>query len=297
MDARGWRRVEIAVGVAFGVIARVAVANAPAAGFTSLDQRLPNPDRPYEMTGGTVNFDVPPFFGLYDLEFEPTQPAQLDIPLRTEGGTLAFDSEFDIAYRAWISFGLGPVHEVSGTGKAHVVGEALAGDVFEPQVFATELKALDLYGLSAIPEVYFRESPTLASTGVIIREDTCPPCLGPVTQWRIGSVIDVNGEFSYDGGHTWAPGEKSFRIEQPPGPGLAGDYNEDGRVDAADYVIVRSGMGETYSSFDLAWWRANFGDAAERDFAVGTPSVREPATLFLMLGGCAALACLWRRLA
>jgi hypothetical protein len=185
-----------------------------ARGFRSIDQRLPNPDRPYEMTSGTVKFDAPPFFSLYDLEFAPTDPAQLDIPTRTNADTLVFDSEYDISYRAWVSFGLGPVHSVSGFGRARAVGEAPADT--NPQVFETELLRLDLYGLSPIPEVYFRESPTVASKGVTTRRDLCPACAGPVTYWEITSFFNVYGEFSADGGHTWTPGDTSFRIQQLP---------------------------------------------------------------------------------
>jgi hypothetical protein len=44
-----------------------------------------------------------------------------------------------------------------------------------------------------------------------------------------------------------------------PAPGLAGDFNEDGRVDAADYVVWRKGAGVVYDDNDYADWRANFG--------------------------------------
>ena len=53
MDLRGWR-VGVGLGLALALMVRVAAANAPAAGFTSVKQALPNPDRPYEMTSGTV---------------------------------------------------------------------------------------------------------------------------------------------------------------------------------------------------------------------------------------------------
>lgn len=274
MDARLSRRV---VGT-FCVAALFATAAAASTGFTSIDQRLPNPDRPYEMTSGTVNFIAPPFFGLYDLEFKPTNPAQLDVPVPTPSGKLVFDSEFDISYRAMVSFGLGPVHQVSGVGTAHAVGTAPAGT--NPQFFDTELLALNLYGLSPIPEVYFRESPTLQSKGKTIREDLCPLCLAPVTYWRVTSVFDVYGEFSYNGGTSWTPGDTSFRIEQAPRPLLPGDFNENSIVDAADYVVWRDGLGTTYAQDDYEVWRANFGMSIGNGTALS--SVPEPATLLLL---------------
>lgn len=188
-----------------------------------------------------------------------------------------FDSTFDIDYQAEVSFGLGPLTQVSGIGKAHMVGTAPAGSVFMPQVFDSELLGLDLYGLSAIPEVYFRESSTLASKGVIIRQDACPACAGPITDWRIASFFDVFGEYSGDGGNTWTPGNKSFRIEQSPGPGIAGDYNLDRRVDAADYVIIRDGLNGIYSQVDELLWHANFGNTANASTAASLSAIPEPS--------------------
>ena len=49
-------------------------------------------------------------------------------------------------------------------------------------------------------------------------------------------------------------------IENPPSePALAGDYNEDGIVDAADYVVWRKGLGTIYIQAQYDVWRANFG--------------------------------------
>jgi hypothetical protein len=42
-------------------------------------------------------------------------------------------------------------------------------------------------------------------------------------------------------------------------PTLPGDYNDDGNVDAADYVAWRKGLGTTYTQDDYNTWAANFG--------------------------------------
>jgi hypothetical protein len=42
-------------------------------------------------------------------------------------------------------------------------------------------------------------------------------------------------------------------------PFLPGDFNEDGSVNAADYVVWRKGLGTTHTQSDYAVWRANFG--------------------------------------
>jgi hypothetical protein len=40
---------------------------------------------------------------------------------------------------------------------------------------------------------------------------------------------------------------------------LPGDFNADGIVDSADYVVWRKGLGTTYTTNDFNVWRANFG--------------------------------------
>jgi hypothetical protein len=41
--------------------------------------------------------------------------------------------------------------------------------------------------------------------------------------------------------------------------GLAGDFNNDTHVDAADYALWRKGLGTTYTQSDYDKWRAHFG--------------------------------------
>jgi hypothetical protein len=44
--------------------------------------------------------------------------------------------------------------------------------------------------------------------------------------------------------------------------GLAGDFNNDGTVDAADYIVWRKGLGTSFTQADYDVWRANFGRSA-----------------------------------
>jgi hypothetical protein len=69
--------------------------------------------------------------------------------------------------------------------------------------------------------------------------------------------------------------------------GLAGDYNGNGVVDAADYVSWRSGSSPTPNSVaDYNTWRANFGARAGAGSGLGaSAAVPEPATLALMMFG------------
>lgn len=90
---------------------------------------------------------------------------------------------------------------------------------------------------------------------------------------------------------------------QPAAPGIAGDYNNDGTVNAADYVAWRDALNTAttlpndtspgmVTSADYDVWRANFGQTAAGIAAgAATSAVPEPASLVAALGvlamGCA----------
>jgi thiol-disulfide isomerase/thioredoxin len=61
-----------------------------------------------------------------------------------------------------------------------------------------------------------------------------------------------------------------------------GDYNHNGTVDAADYVVWRNGLDNMYTFADYAVWRAHFGQAAKLG-ASANAAVPEPATLTLLM--------------
>jgi autotransporter-associated beta strand protein len=67
---------------------------------------------------------------------------------------------------------------------------------------------------------------------------------------------------------------------------IAGDFNSDGVVDAADYVVWRAGLGTIYTQADFDTWRAHFGQTvvsgsglAERE------AVPEPSWVALLSSG------------
>ncbi len=71
-------------------------------------------------------------------------------------------------------------------------------------------------------------------------------------------------------------------------PLLPGDFNHDGKVDAADYVAWRKGVGvaTTPANYDL--WRTNFGRTAGSGASVSTngfSQVPEPASAILIVAG------------
>jgi hypothetical protein len=73
---------------------------------------------------------------------------------------------------------------------------------------------------------------------------------------------------------------------------LAGDFNGNGVVDAADYVVWREGLGTIYTQNDYNIWRANFGRSAgigtSLDSSQFSITVPEPAgSVLVVLAGMA----------
>lgn len=76
---------------------------------------------------------------------------------------------------------------------------------------------------------------------------------------------------------------------------IPGDFNHDGVVDAADYVVWRSGFGTTYTQGDYNAWRTHFGQTAgSGSGGIRSVAIPEPTTLVLMIFA-AASSCLRRR--
>ncbi|MCA9240471.1 MAG: hypothetical protein KDA37_09740 [Planctomycetales bacterium] len=78
----------------------------------------------------------------------------------------------------------------------------------------------------------------------------------------------------------------SFFVQ--PLPTLAGDFNGDGSVDAADYSAWRDGLGTLYSQQDYRDWRENFGKT-QAPLASSNSSLPEPTALALLAAVLAGL--------
>jgi hypothetical protein len=80
--------------------------------------------------------------------------------------------------------------------------------------------------------------------------------------------------------------------------GLAGDYNNNGVVDAADYVVWRNNPASLQNEgasagvvdqADYDFWRTQFGKSNGASGSLSAASVPEPGTLLLVLVGILAL--------
>jgi hypothetical protein len=133
---------------------------------------------------------------------------------------------------------------------------------------------------------------------------------GSGTSWLIGTYTGtLTGAFdnvtapytvSYAGGN--------ILLNAPP-TGLLGDFNNDGKVDAADYctwkknegtnnaLVNDNGLGTPIGSDHYNLWRANFGQppgAGSGGELCGTAVVPEPSTAALLVMGIVALAVRFR---
>lgn len=67
-------------------------------------------------------------------------------------------------------------------------------------------------------------------------------------------------------------------------PSVAGDFNGDGIVDAADYLVWRKGLGTTFTQANYDAWRTHFGQSAGSGSGAGANSaVPEPETVVLLM--------------
>jgi hypothetical protein len=68
------------------------------------------------------------------------------------------------------------------------------------------------------------------------------------------------------------------------GPTVAGDFNRNGVVDAADYTVWRDNLGTVYMPNDYDKWKMNFGNSSAGGSAAAQIAVPEPATWLLLIG-------------
>jgi hypothetical protein len=104
------------------------------------------------------------------------------------------------------------------------------------------------------------------------------------------------------GGASWFDDVSLVRLTPDAAPGLAGDYNNDGVVDAVDYTVWRNnlndlteaninnnGDGGGVGPSDYTWWKQRYGNMAAG--AGGITAVPEPSAMAVIgLGLIGALA-------
>jgi PEP-CTERM motif len=126
--------------------------------------------------------------------------------------------------------------------------------------------------------------------------------------------VSINNALGTFVAHDWAYESEAAVGITTGDKGNAGDFNDDGVVDAADYTVWRDNLGtdhilgghgdENGDSFnivdgdDYTIWKANFGhvDTSPSPGAgAAAPVVPEPGTLGLLAAGSFGIAALRRR--
>ncbi|MEX2170640.1 MAG: right-handed parallel beta-helix repeat-containing protein [Pirellulales bacterium] len=70
-----------------------------------------------------------------------------------------------------------------------------------------------------------------------------------------------------------------------------GDFNADGSVDAADYVVWRDGLGLSYVQGHYQLWKSRFGESVENDSeGIAVDAVPEPVSWSLLIVGMVAIS-------
>ncbi|CAD7694869.1 unnamed protein product [Ostreobium quekettii] len=100
-----------------------------------------------------------------------------------------------------------------------------------------------------------------------------------------GNNGDLEFFYSEAGSAALKRGTIEYTTTDPVNPeGLAGDYNSDGKVDAADYTVWRDGDSPDSSQAGYQLWRDNYGATSAAPTAAGTAP--EPTAALLGAIGC-----------
>jgi hypothetical protein len=132
---------------------------------------------------------------------------------------------------------------------------------------------------------WFEANPTENRVSEVMSTGTTTLTGNGVTTFDLGGLFDVGGardlvfQFLLADNPTLSTGVVRYEAAPTVG-GLLGDYNNNGRVDAADYVVWRKtniGGAGGYNT-----WRMNFGRTAGAGALVSGAAVPEPAGMVLL---------------
>lgn len=289
LGANGLNRSPIAWGTTNSTIPvdpRINFANQPEwfGGFSTSPSRLQSwvddfsleapdvgPDTIEVTIGATVDAQLRPgnSFPIGDLQSETIQ---------IDGGSGTTFPELD----ALVEFSLSDIPERASILSASLLLDPLFGNPITIQAhgyagdgvisLSDEFASTELLGSSSV-------GPSANTLNITIDADYIESLLGEATHIGLRLQSAATGDFNRIASmeSTSAQGPRLIISFSPPG--LLGDFNDDGLVDAADYTTWRDGLGTTYTPADYAVWKDNYGNSATSN----SSTVPEPTTLLMLL--------------
>ena len=149
-------------------------------------------------------------------------------------------------------------------------------------------------------------SPTTSAISELSTNPNSPLAIAAGTSFNLGNIFNtasaqtgVSLEFTTFGNNRVYNGVVRFATAPA---GVPGDYNSDGVVDAADYVVWRQHQGQTFAlpnegagqspgivdAADYTFWKSRFGATSGSGSGAGGTSARavaEPSTCWLLIVG------------
>jgi T5SS/PEP-CTERM-associated repeat protein len=243
---------------------------------------------------------------------DPGSKLELEFLLELDGGMLSIQNggRVTVGYATWIDEGI--VYLEDGTITSNLLnifrgelrGSGTAeGNVTNSGVVApgTSVGTLNIHGTySQLGDLQIElASPTsfdtLAIDGAATLDGTLEASLLDGFVPILGDAFDVltategiAGTFSnyvlpaLPEDLVWIVNYNGTAVRLEVAPDLAGDYNGDGVVGAADYAVWRDGLGGEFEQADFNTWAAKFG-AVMVSGGAGSTSVPEPAAWRLVM--------------
>lgn len=238
--------------------------------------------------------DSNPFVGIDDVSINGI--AEIGVNVNTTSGKVSFfgDQSFDFDITSYsLTSSLGQLLpgnltslESQGVGDAAMTADDGIGfELLDTPDMTTEIAEADL-------------------TGATTFDNT--------TSFSLGNIFDtttLEGDRDLQISFTTPKGELLIgTVNYFEGGGLAGDYNNDGFVNIADYTVWRNNLGASDESAlnnngdgggvtvsDYQYWKDRFGNTSGAGSLAATAAVPEPSSTILLLLGAGSVLCLSRR--